>query len=215
VLLTVITYWDEVTYLIEIKKNIAVLLLVMAGLTACDMFATRNPEEPDSGKSSFIPPTSPSIVVSNFISAVAEKNVENYLLCLSDTVQSDKFYFNFKSTADAFALYSSIFVNWSRHSERNYFNKLITNMPKEVYPKISLNNTRFEVLLPDSAIFVADYDLKVEHLINSVNKHFNGRLQFSIFPRENGLWSIKSWYDYDVIQDTIQSWSFLKAQLAN
>jgi len=201
--------------LINMRKYIALFITLTLILSACDMFSTRNPEEPDTGKSSFVPPTSPSIVISNFVSAVAEKNVENYLLCLADTAQSDKFYFNFKPTADAFALYSSIFVNWSRHSERNYFNKLITNMPDEVYPKISLTNTRFEVLLPDSAVFVADYDLKVEHLINSVNKHFNGRLQFTVYPRDNGLWSIKSWYDYDVIQDTVQSWSFLKAQLAN
>ena len=201
--------------MINMRKYIALFIALTLILSACDMFSTRNPEEPDTGKSSFVPPTSPSIVISNFVSAVAEKNVENYLLCLADTAQSDKFYFYFKPTADAFALYSSIFVNWSRHSERNYFNKLITNMPDEVYPKISLTNTRFEVLLPDSAVFVADYDLKVEHLINSVKKHFNGRLQFTVYPRDNGLWSIKSWYDYDVIQDTVQSWSFLKAQLAN
>ncbi len=185
------------------------------GISACDMFSTRNPEEPDRGKSSYVPPTSPSIVVSNFISAIAEKNVENYLLCFADTSKSDKFYFQFKPTADAFSLYSSIFANWSIHSERNYFNKLINNIPADILPQISFKNTRFEVLLPDSAVFVADYELNIKHLINSVKKHFNGRLQFAIYPRDNGLWSIKSWYDYDVNKDTVQSWSFLKAQLAN
>ena len=184
-------------------------------LSGCGLFETREPESPDTGKSSFIPPTSPNIVISNFISAIDEKNVENYIACLADTAQSDKFYFFFKPTADAFALYSSIFQKWNLYSERNYFNKMIIAMPSDVYPKIELQNTRFEVLLPDSAVFVADYRLTVEHSINSVNTLFIGTLQFTVFPRDNGLWSIKTWYDLQNNADTVQSWSFLKAQLAN
>ena len=188
------------------------MMLLLAG---CGLFSTRTPEEPDTGKSSFIPPTSAQIVVSNFISAISEKNVDNYIQCLADTAQSDKFYFFFKPSADAFSLYSSIYANWNLYSERNYFNKLISVMPREKKPQLVLNNSRFEVLLPDSAVFVADYDLIVEHQLNSVDKKFHGALQFTIFPRANGLWSIKSWYDLQNYQDSIQSWSFLKAQLVN
>ena len=88
-------------------------------------------------------------------------------------------------------------------------------MPREKKPQLVLNNSRFEVLLPDSAVFVADYELIVEHQLNSVDKKFHGALQFTIYPRANGLWSIKSWYDLQNYQDSIQSWSFLKAQLVN
>ncbi len=196
-------------------RIITIILTFSLTLSACGLFETREAAPPDTGKSSFVPPTSPNIVISNFISAVDEKNVENYIACLADTAQSDKYYFYFKPTADAFALYSSIFGNWSLHSERNYFNTMISAMPDDVNPDIKLLNTRFEVLLPDSAVFVADYNLIVEHSIASVNKQFSGTLQFTIYPRNNGLWSIKTWYDLQNNADSIQSWSFLKAQLAN
>ena len=196
-------------------KIITIILLTIITLTGCGLFETREPETPDTGKSSFVPPTSPNIVISNFISAIDEKNVENYIACLADTAQSDEYYFYFKPTADAYALYSSIFGNWTLYSERNYFNTMISAMPADVYPDIKLINTRFEILLPDSAVFVADYDLTVQHSIASVEKRFSGTLQFTIYPRSNGLWSIKTWYDLQNNADTIQSWSFLKAQLAN
>lgn len=197
------------------KIIIILLITIISLLAGCDMFSTRTPEEPDKGKSSFIPPTSAQIVVSNFISAIEEKNADNYILCLADTSQSDKFSFYFKPTADAFSIYSSIYANWNLFSERNYFNKLISIVPPEKKPQLVLTNSRFEVLLPDSAVFVADYELDVDHELNTVDKKFKGTLQFSIFPRTNGWWSIKSWYDLKSNGDSIQSWSFLKAQLVN
>ena len=69
--------------------------------------------------------------------------------------------------------------------------------------------------MPDSAVFVADYELNVEHLLTNIDKNFKGTLQFTIFPRDNGLWSIKTWYDLQNQTDSIKSWSFLKAQMAN
>jgi len=197
------------------KLKIWLIILTTALLTGCELFTTRDPELPEAGRSNYVPPTSPSVVVSNFIAAIVEKNVENYIACLADTSSSDKYAFQFNPTADAFALYSSIFRNWNHYAERNYFNKLISTMPAEISPQISFQNTRFEILLPDSAVFVADYDLVVEHLTANVDTRFKGTLQFTIYPRDNGLWSIKTWYDLQNVQDTVKSWSFLKAQMAN
>jgi len=197
------------------QLKILILFLMALLIVSCELFTTRNPEEPDTGKSSFVPPTSPNIVISNFISAIVEKNVENYISCLSDTSSSDKYPFYFKPTANAFALYSSIFQSWNNFNERNYFNKLISAMPSDINPMISFENSRFEILMPDSAVFVADYELKVEHLLTSIDKNFKGTLQFTIFPRDNGLWIIKTWYDLQNQTDSIKSWSFLKAQMAN
>ena len=189
--------------------------LLLFTMTSCELFTTRNPEAPDKNKSTFIPPTSPSIVVSNFISSIIEKNSSNYISCLADTTQNDKYPFNFRPTGDAATLYASIFQSWSLASERNYFNKLITATAIDVKPELTFENSRFDILLPDSALFVADYNLKINHDIAYINKEFRGTMQLIIFPRNNGLWSIKNWTDLKFVNDSIPSWSFLKGQLSN
>jgi hypothetical protein len=91
----------------------------------------------------------------------------------------------------------------------------MTSTGADVKPELLLNNPRFEILLPDSALFSTDYTLRINHDINFVSKEFKGSLQFIIYPRNNGLWTIKQWTDINHGNDSIGSWSFLKAQLSN
>jgi hypothetical protein len=134
---------------------------------------------------------------------------------LSDTTQGDINQYYYYPTADALTIYSSVFQSWNLASERNYFDKLMTSTGADVKPELLLNNPRFEILLPDSALFSTDYTLRINHDINFVSKEFKGSLQFIIYPRNNGLWTIKQWTDINHGNDSIGSWSFLKAQLSN
>lgn len=201
---------------IEFKKVSIILIfasaLIMSG---CNLFSTRTPEEPNKKKSSFVPPTSASIVISNFINSITEKNVENYIACLSDTSQGDRQSFLFHASSEAMSAYSSTFVSWNLFSERRYFSTLINSTPADITPSFTFLNGKFDVLSPDSAVFTSSYMLKVNHTIDALAKSYSGIMQLTIVPRTSGLWSIRTWYDLQNSSDSLQSWSILKARLAN
>jgi hypothetical protein len=199
------------------SKSIFIILLVSISIVlgGCDLFSTRTPEEPNKKKSSFVPPTSASIVISNFINSITEKNVDNYIACLADTSQGDRFPFFYRPSSEASATYSSTFMSWNLFSERRYFSTLLNATPTDIIPAISLINGKFDVLSPDSAVFTSSYLLSVKHTIDALAKSYAGTLQLTIVPRTSGLWSIRTWYDIQNTSDSLQSWSILKARLAN
>lgn len=185
-------------------------------ISACNLFSTRSPETPDTGKSSYQLPTSASIVISNFKNSIIEKNVDNYILCFADTSQGDKRNYIFFASSEANALYSSVFQNWKINSERQYFNSLINKTPQDNFPTIIFSNSRFDIIVPDSAVFTTDYYLYINHTESTISKKFAGTLQFSISPKSSGLWSIYQWIDSSPSGiDTIKStWSMMKAQFS-
>lgn len=180
------------------------------------MFSTREPEEPDTGRSAFLPPTSPNIVISNFITSITEKHSGNYIACFTDENQNNEnASFQFIPSADALAVYSSVFSSWGINSEQIAFNSLLANMAKESYPELTFSNSELEIYA-DSAVYTADYYLKINHQIASISNEFAGALTMSIMNHDNGQWSINRWRDLKLKDDTIGvTWSVLKAQFAN
>lgn len=184
---------------------------------ACNLFSTRNPEEPTSSRSSFVPPTSPSIVISNFKSAITEKNTENFISCLSDTIRGGKSVFIFEPSAAVNAQYAGLFQTWNNSSERQSFLSLIGKLPTDVNPILQLTNARFDITSPDSAVYVADYTLTVRHSVQTVPTAVAGYMRLSIAVQTGGLWSIIRWTDSSPSQpDSINAtWSLLKAKFSN
>jgi hypothetical protein len=183
---------------------------------SCNLFSTRNPEKPDTNRGTFVTPTSPDIVISNLINAFKEKNTENYISCLSDTTKTDTKPFTFIPSSDANANYSLLFKNWSLQNERRFFYSMVLNLPDNSKPVINLTNSKFEVLLLDSAVYVSNYYLEINHNQQGTPKKFSGVLQFTLFHRTNGLWSIQKWLDLNNPNDTIgATWSILKASFNN
>lgn len=196
--------------------NIYLLLLVTLTLTACDLFKTRNPEEPDTGRSSFLPPTDASIVIENFKKSIIEKNPENYIACLSELSDSQENHYVFIPSAESMAIYSSIFRNWDIQSERSYLNSLFSSLPDERYPEFTFSGPGFDILQPDSAVYIGEYELVVKHDIKTVPEIFRGTLQFTITPGSNGLWAISRWIDTKKTNnDNDPTWSVLKALFSN
>ena len=185
-------------------------------MQACDAFTTRSPEDPDTGRSSYQPPTSPSIVIDNLSNSILEKNSENYISCFTDSVPYEVKSFIFIPTAEVNSKYPNLFNNWDINDEKQYFVSLLSSIPDEVLPEINFDSGNFEILSPDSAIYISNYYLNVNHSVNNVPNIFSGRLKFSIFPNNNGLWAIGAWSDFTRENDTISvAWSNLKALFGN
>jgi hypothetical protein len=178
----------------------------------CNLLSTREPENPDSGRTSFQPPTSANIVISNLSNSIKEKNVDNYISCLSDSSISFDTPFAFIPSAEANARFAAVFQSWSLASERAAFINITSNIQKNENPLLELTNSRFDVMLPDSAIYVSDYTLKIKFNPDTSLSKYSGTLQFVILRRSNGLLHIGKWYDQSIQNDTLgNTWSILKA----
>ncbi|MDQ1265740.1 MAG: hypothetical protein QG635_891 [Bacteroidota bacterium] len=196
------------------RTTVYILIFSMAILTSgCGLFETRDPEPPETARSNFVPPTSPDLVIQNLESSISEKNPDNYKACLSSG--GDNPDYMFVPTAEAKALYGSIFSSWTIESERSSFQSIISKIG-ESSPALNLYNLKQDVLIHDSAVYIADYILDVNFNIFDNQSRFTGKLQFTITKEQSGLWSITNWVDSSVPNDTIKySWSILKAVYYN
>ncbi|GIV54099.1 MAG: hypothetical protein KatS3mg039_0617 [Candidatus Kapaibacterium sp.] len=193
--------------------------IVCIALVGCDAFTTRTPEPPDSGTLQFDQPTSELIVVSNLQNALRQKNTEAYLLCLADTSQGYTTIqqYRFEPSAEAGARFGDKFGTWSRTDERQAFVAMISRLGPDQSPVLTIADARFDVRLPDSAVYVATYVLELPIALPSVPTRVAGTLRWTIVPNRLGLWAISRWRDApsaasDSIPDT---WSTLKALLVN
>ena len=192
------------------------LLTILVVLLAAGGCATRTPEDPTGSRGTFQPPTSPSIVLENFVAAVGEKNTENYMLCLADPMTRSQYPFLFEPSAEARARFQTLFEEWNTSKERQSFLSMISRLNVDQRPTLFLLNTDVNFSSPDSTVYTSDYELTVEHGISSIPTTLTGSLVFVITPEQSGQWSISRWSDAKRTSDTVEStWSLLKAQLTN
>lgn len=189
---------------------IYVIVFCMMHGSCKNPFATREAEPPTEGRTSWQFPTDPVIVLENMKVAIREKNVENYMKCLVDSVNL------FRFVPDQFEAsnHIGIFERWNLTHEQSYINKAFTSIPDD-----SLRSLRFSSLqrseFPDSALIRADYVLELNHILKiDFPKLAQGRVDFW-FVQRNGYWVIRRWIDFETKLDStatrIPSWSTLKA----
>lgn len=193
------------------------VMLVLILLGGCTVFTTRDPESPNSGRSSFLPPTSAQIVVSNFKSAIAEKNTENYIQCFADTAKGAPFAYVFEPSASVSAQYPSLFQVWNIGSERQSFQAMMNKLPSDILPVLQITNDRYDVTTPDSSVYEAEYLFTVPHSVQTVPTQARGYLRLTIRVQNGGLWSIHRWSDSSPIRpDSVgNTWTVLKAKFSN
>lgn len=189
----------------------ALLLGLLLAAAGCDLFETREPEPPSSGSSTFVPPTSPDLVLDNLENAVAEKSTENYLRCLVDTLNSDQRYL-FIPTAAAAGRYAATFSHWSLQSERAWFAAMKAFSENDAPSNLVLTGS-FAVIAADSAIYEGSYLFTYRHGVGSVSETVKGTLQFVMHTDRNSIWSITRWTDIPFNEET--SWSEWKGRFAN
>ncbi|MBN1448596.1 MAG: hypothetical protein JXA28_11750 [Bacteroidetes bacterium] len=192
----------------SIRILIPALLLL---LTGCGLFETRDPQAPSSGSSTFVPPTSPDLVIENLENAVSEKSTENFVRCLVDTLNSERGY-TFIPTAAAAGRYAVTFSAWSLQSERAWFAAMKAFAEETAASSLVLSGT-FSVIAADSAIYEGMYDCTFRHGVSGISETVRGTLQFIMHTDRNSIWSIARWTDIPIPDQT--SWSEWKGRFAN
>ena len=193
-------------------RNPRVFLLVSVLLVSgCGIFETRTPEAPQQGRSDFQPPTSPDIVVQNIENAIADRDVNNYMACLSDTIYGGKA-FTFVPSANAVRQYASIFQNWDKNSEQSYFNNLISQSSTTSSAALLVSSEELVAQGTDTYIYSANYTLIWPNKVSGNPQQVQGNLQFSLGVDRNQNWAIYRWVDSGV-GDSL-TWSDLKARFS-
>ena len=187
------------------------LFLLLSGGTGCGLFETREPEPPSSGSATFVPPTAPEIVLVNLENAISEKNTENYVRCLVDTLNSSQ-RFVFLPTASAAGRYAGTFASWPLQSERGWFAAVRAFAPKDAPSYLNLSGS-FVVITADSAVYEGPYELTIRHGVPNISETARGSLQFVLHTDRNSIWSVTRWTDIPLADET--SWSEWKGRFAN
>ncbi len=187
------------------------LLVMMAGaaaLTGCGIFDTRNPEPPTQVSSSYVPPTDPSIVFQNMVSAFHDLNTVNYVRSFSDTSGGGAS-FRFEPSAQSGAKYAAVFAAWNRQSEQQYFEAMKSQLLSGGVMTLQFTSLTAQRVSADSAQYEATYSLVVPHAVTGVATTASGRAQFWLAPDQARLWSITSWVDLAQNPDDF-TWSDFK-----
>ncbi len=195
-----------------LKKSIKIFaVLFFIFVSGCGLFNLRDAENPVDPRSNFIPPTTPDIVITNFISAITERNLTNYLQCFVDSNFSTR---RFSYSPDALSQQQySIFRFWNLNNERYYYTSLISQTSSSATSYLFLSNV---IVNPssDTSVYDADYLLRFDHNLTNIPRTLKGKMRLVIGVDTRNLWSIHNWIDLaNPAADT--TWSYLKANFSN
>lgn len=194
-------------------KFVFLLLLSLFELYSCDLLKTRNPQAPDDNSTNFLPATAPNILFTNFTQSFIGLNTENYYDCFVKIDNNFNYDYSFFPEPNALARFSSVFSQWNAQSERSFLIGLKSNIEKGFKPDLTWNNGSYEVVSPDSAIYLSEYKLSI--FSQKKLEFYSGIARLSLIRSNSGIWYIKTWQDISNNQsDTSKTWSILKAQIS-
>jgi hypothetical protein len=175
----------------------------------CGIFETRDPQDPQTIRSTFYPPTSADLVIDNLTFAIQEKNSENYNKCLSSAN------FTFIPDSRSQQEYEQIFSGWNKLAEKHYLENLIVAQEGGNSSSVLfLDNERLTQLSSDSARYQADYIFVFQHNRANVPKSSRGRISLILAADDDALFYIRKWEDFRQ-NDTDFTWSEFKANFSN
>jgi hypothetical protein len=176
----------------------------------CNLFETREPEEPSQTSFNYVPATVPNIVLSNLQNAIAQKSIENYMSNFSDSALTNR-RFTFLPSPEAIAQYPNI-RNWSYAQEREYYQNLIAKGVTSGFSSLLLT-AKDSLITPDEANYNFDYIFTFEHTDPGFPPTARGNLQFILGTDQNGIWTIYQWSDSRTTEDI--TWSSFKGKFGN
>jgi len=188
------------------KRIILFSFLLLAG---CDIFNTRDAEQPNQPRSNFVPAVKPEDVINNFINALKDLNVENYLACLTDSSFSER-EFRFDPSSTALSQFPIMAQGWGKKEEQQYFINIKNKIPEDKQITLTLTKELFGSPQGDSLIFTASYSLNVPHNDPDIPMIFEGELNFSMARDSRSVWTIYYWRDSK--SNDFPVWSELKGR---
>lgn len=193
----------------------AVLLALLSfSVLSCNLFQTREPENPVSENQTLPIAYTKEILYANIKLSIEQRNLQEYGNLFSDTA-THPHRFVFIPSQSSGARYASVFSSWDRTMETEWFRKATSAVSST--SSIQFQVTSAPQIVPfqgDSAIITFDYLLFIPHNRSDVKvQQFVGRCELAVAPDRNPpIWRIYRWIDFETKKDS--SWSELKGQFA-
>lgn len=168
----------------------------------CDLFQTRDPEQPTQNTSTFETPTTYDIVLRNLTYAISENNAENYMRCFVDTALRP---YVFEPSPEE----AVNFTQWNLEAERRYFQNMGSTLNGTMSLIDSISNKNISPGPPASAVFYMNYFLYVPHPDSRAPRSVRGNMELYMVEDSLHRWSIYRWVDKKTAADS--TWSYLKA----
>jgi len=188
-------------------NNFCLILLfyLLIGFAGCDIFEARDPENPNSTKSSYRTPVEPKDVIQNLINSFKDKNANDYKKNFATGLPLVNQEFFFAPSGNVLSIFPT---EWTVDYEFQYFNNLVVRVPQDIPITLTFSNEFYDVRA-DSSIYSADYSISVP-VVNSEPKIYEGSLKFTLITDINAAWVIYFWEDLAKTGST--SWSELKIE---
>ncbi|MFN0156857.1 MAG: hypothetical protein ACKVRP_02155 [Bacteroidota bacterium] len=193
------------------KLSVASVVFACAGLSACGLFDTREPEPPNASNCFSAPQTERGIVLTNLQNAVAQKCADTYTACFA-TLTSGVQAFVFVPSAEAREQYGAALSDWTPTDEDAYFRNLISKSVTNGFASLVLVPLD-SVITADSAVFNFDYTFIFEHTEPGFPSVARGNLQYTLAPDANNIWRIHRWTDFKTTDEI--TWSLFKGKFSN
>ena len=188
------------------SKIILTFTLVFASF-GCDLLTTRDAEEPERSRSSFIIPTTPEQLFTNLRNSFSEKIANDYLSSFVDSSFSDDS-FTFSASAQANFKFS-VLSEWDLEGEEKYFNNLINAVGNKGNIILSLNLLETSID-GNSQSRSYNYSIQVPLIDESTPQLFEGIALFKVVLDSNNQWVIVEWRDIE--NGDNPTWSELKGR---
>lgn len=189
------------------KYILPILLLSLFSVVSCNL---RNDELPVTSRTTFIPPTSPELVIVNLQYAIIEKDLNNYMMCFIDTNYNTRKYSYIPDVISG--IQYPVFRFWNTTNEKGYYNKLLSLTDPASTSNLFFSEMKWENY-SDTAIFDARYLMRFDHTSSNVSKNLKGKLRIILSSDSRNLWAIHKWIDFQSVS-TDTTWSVLRGVLS-
>jgi hypothetical protein len=190
------------------KVALVILFLISGVIAGCDIFSTRDAEQPTLPRTNFPQAFEHATLIDNFIASYREKSIFDYLICFSDSVLTGKSYTYIPSSGAA-SQYPAL-QDWNLRHEEDYFKNVMSEVG-DLPVTLILSNSNFSQQ-GDSIVHTASYSLTVPLQEQGIPQNYQGDLIFYLL-RDNLIWKIYFWQD--IKSSDSPSWSELKGRFSN
>jgi hypothetical protein len=188
-------------------KSILIISFLLAILICgCDIFETRDPEQPDRSRSNYETPSEPQIVIQNLQNAFSDRNSDNYKKNFALGPPLVNRIFIFLPTSLALSSDPALWASWNVENEFRYFNNLVTRVPEGLPITLLLSEEQYSPSI-DSTIYTAKYFISIPNLTGDP-EIYEGSLKFYMITDNQLAWVIHYWED--ISKENKSSWSDLK-----
>lgn len=188
-------------------SKIILSIILIFTFSTCDLLTTRDAENPETGRSSYIAATTPDQLFINLQNSFAEKIEKDYI---SNFVDSSFLKINYKFTPSSEAIVKyNILSDWDLEAEKSYFRNLINNIGDGKQIILSLQLVSNSVT-ENSENRNYNYSITLPIESETIPNFYKGNAFFNIRLDENNQWVIVEWIDNK--SEDYPSWSELKGR---